>query len=302
MPPMLAEFYNSLKTLCYELNLLRQSPRPRDADWRHHGPSLDEAREHRMKCRGAADVCLAALDAAMGQFPDSWLGDDPQSSKYIRLKYALGTVISWLYECQLPYRGFKMPMDCDGQDQHDAPEAVKSWNDAEREIRVLGDELKALIDLHDAKTAAASVIPAVPPPQPHATTDLVAAAAPPQQPHATEALGVSATPPPQPHATAALGAPVIPPPQPHATAVNDPHAPYYPPHHFANLHGIPGERLRRARKDRRITAKNIGTNESPRWHYSEPDAHRLWPTDVATSATDTATNRDKPLPTVKTKP
>ena len=162
--PTLADFYASLKTLCDELYMLRLSPRPANADWRDHRPSLDAARAQRTACQRAADACLAALDTVAGDFPDSWRGDDPKQSKYIRLRKSLGTVRDWLYESWQPFRGFKMPMDCDAQDQHDDPADVKCWNDAEKEIRGLGDELKDYIDLHAANVARASRRDEVEPP------------------------------------------------------------------------------------------------------------------------------------------
>lgn len=94
------------------------------------------------------------MDAVTGQFPDAWRGDDPQQSKYIQLKRSLVTVRYWLHEFQRPFRGFKMPMDCEEQDQHDDPADVKSWNEAEGEIHRLGDELKDHIDLRTANAAS----------------------------------------------------------------------------------------------------------------------------------------------------
>jgi hypothetical protein len=95
------------------------------------------------------------LDSVRSQLPTSWLGDDPQNSKYIRLKRSLETVRHWLHEFQRPFRGYKMPMDSDAQDQHDDPADVKSWNNAETDIQVLGDELKDHLDLEAAKAASA---------------------------------------------------------------------------------------------------------------------------------------------------
>jgi hypothetical protein len=59
---------------------------------------------------------------------------------------------------------------------------------------------------------------------------------------------------------------------------DDPHAPYYPPAHFKNVHGIDPARLRQAIavKDGRLARVQAGK----RWNYSEPDAAKLWPDEV----------------------
>lgn len=55
----------------------------------------------------------------------------------------------------------------------------------------------------------------------------------------------------------------------------DPHAPYYPPKYYTKL-GMSDDRLRKARIAGTLHA--INPPDSPkRWHYSEPDAMRLWP-------------------------
>jgi hypothetical protein len=146
MPP-LDNLCQSIKTLCDDLYTLRNWPRPPDADWRHHQPSKDGAREQRGNCQKSVDVCLKSLEEARPDVPQSWLGHDPETSKYIRLKRAFETIRYWLHEFQRPFRGYKMPMDSDDQDQHDDPADVKDWNEAEMAVRRLGDELRDYIDL-----------------------------------------------------------------------------------------------------------------------------------------------------------
>lgn len=64
-----------------------------------------------------------------------------------------------------------------------------------------------------------------------------------------------------------------------AGGATDPNAPYFPPQHFTDLYSIPGERLRQARADGRLPARNVSKSRRPTWHYSEPGARRLWPND-----------------------
>jgi hypothetical protein len=57
-------------------------------------------------------------------------------------------------------------------------------------------------------------------------------------------------------------------------------APYMPADWFGNKFGIPSPRLRAARRTVRLAAKNIAeAGKRPHYHYSVPDAMRLWPDD-----------------------
>ena len=60
---------------------------------------------------------------------------------------------------------------------------------------------------------------------------------------------------------------------------HDPHAPYMPADWFTTKYGIPAERLRAARRDGRLMATRT---DRGRYHYSVPDAQRLWPDDGIT--------------------
>ena len=63
---------------------------------------------------------------------------------------------------------------------------------------------------------------------------------------------------------------------PHDDAERD--GPFMPVDWFRDKFGIPSPRLRAARRDGRLDAINVGTKR-PRYHYSVPDAMRLWPDD-----------------------
>lgn len=141
-----------LKILCDELHALRYWPRPPNTDWRHHTLTLEGAMEQRAKCRTTAACCLKLVEALAGQFPDAWIGNEPDQSKYLKLKRSLATIQYWLHDFQRPFRGFKMPMDSDAQDQHDDAADVADWEDAERAMRQLADELRNHVDLEVART------------------------------------------------------------------------------------------------------------------------------------------------------
>ena len=60
----------------------------------------------------------------------------------------------------------------------------------------------------------------------------------------------------------------------------DPHAPYMPSDWFKNKFGIPAERLRAARRAKRLVAVNKSKVEKrPQYRYSVPNAIDLWPDD-----------------------
>jgi hypothetical protein len=151
--PALGDLHETIVQLCDGLHLLRNSARPADADWRHHQLSLDAARQKRDQCRSAVDLSRSKLEIAKGELPAAWLGGDPSTAKYVRLKRSLESLLAWLDEWQKPFRGYKMPMDSDEQDQHDDPADVRDWNEAEFTVRRLGDELRDYVDLELARSA-----------------------------------------------------------------------------------------------------------------------------------------------------
>jgi len=76
------------------------------------------------------------------------------------------------------------------------------------------------------------------------------------------------------------------------TEQEDPNAPYLPPAHFKNVHGIGRDRLRQAALRGRLARKCVTKGKRNTYHYSEPSAARLWPAEVLLATT--VTDRDKP--------
>lgn len=66
---------------------------------------------------------------------------------------------------------------------------------------------------------------------------------------------------------------------------DDPYAPYMPPHWFGRHTTVKVDLLRSARRDNRLASRQVG---KARFHYSVPDAHRLWPEDVPASCVEQA--------------
>jgi hypothetical protein len=56
--------------------------------------------------------------------------------------------------------------------------------------------------------------------------------------------------------------------------------PYMPAQWFDTEFGIPADRLRAARRSGRIKAKNVGTDQRPRYIHRVRDAQSAWPHDV----------------------
>ena len=52
--------------------------------------------------------------------------------------------------------------------------------------------------------------------------------------------------------------------------------PYYPPKYFLDNFGITPEQLRKAKEQRHIRTRQPKPGIR-RYHYSEPDARKLWP-------------------------
>ena len=142
--------YRSILAVVDALDDLRFSPRPVDEDWRRHKDTLDDERKHRDRSVAALKECMAVLDQVRTALPSDWLGSDPKASKYIQLKSALRTMLSWLSDFQRPFRGYKMPL------LGDDPEQIRRWEEAQDTMLAVAKDLRDKVDLQAANASRAA--------------------------------------------------------------------------------------------------------------------------------------------------
>jgi hypothetical protein len=131
--PTLRDLYACLKTLCDDLNHLREMPTLFNVELWH------PAHQVREECRISVEACIRTFEGLVHQFPDEWVSGDSQKSKYIVLKRSLDKLLGSVQK--LPYSD--APFNCP------SPAAVNE--DAKREIFKLRDALKDWLDLQREK-------------------------------------------------------------------------------------------------------------------------------------------------------
>ena len=151
----LADLLQGIKHLCDELRQLRFVPWPVDKEWQAAHKAIERAQGHNVASRKAIDACFEMLDHAKYLLPASWLMTDEGEPKLVQLRNGLRTMREYLKRHDAGARGYQMPMpDRHGSGPDAAPARdVKRWDESERIVRELGDELDDFLYAASASSA-----------------------------------------------------------------------------------------------------------------------------------------------------